>query len=909
VITRLRAVWKNLFHRNQLESDLDEELRAYVELVSSEKMRSGMPAEQAYRAALREVGGVDQVKQSVRDIRVGALLGRVAQDIRYGIRTLAKNPVFSLIAIATLALGIGANTAMFSLLDQVVLRLLPVKQPEQLMIVAVRGNNYGNSFGDNDVSYPMYEDLRDRNRVFSGMFCRFPTSVTLGVGNHAARIQAELVSGSYFPVLGVDAALGRTITPSDDRVPDGHPVAMLSYSFWRSYFHADRSILGRAISLNGYAMTVIGVARPGFDGVELGNPAKVFVPIMMKTEMTPYWDGIKDRRRRLKWVTAYGRLKPGVNAQQAQEWLQSLLHGILEMEVQEPDFRKYSSRDREDFLRNRIELVPGSDSHLRDQMRKPLWVLIALTAAVLLLACANVANLLLARATARKREMAVRLAIGAGRARIARQLLVESLLLSGAGALLGLGLAFVADRLLLNMYLPAGEAADFAVTAVPDLRVLGFGLCVMLLTGVAFGMLPAIQSAHTEIAPTLKDTGGAVIRGSILARKLLVCTQVGLSLLLLVGAGLFVRTLRNLRNQGPGFPADHLLSFSVDPSLSGYSDERTRLFDEQLRTMLTSAPGIESVGLSSVPLLQGSAWKNAISAEGSEPKPIQDQPFLDQVSPGLFRTLGIPILAGRDFTLQDAGANGGGQAMINETFAREYFPGRNPIGLHIGLVDFESLTRSKPNTEVIGVVKDTKFRDLREPTTPQAYFSYLEGSHFRGISVYVRTRSDPRQMMDRIRELMRQFDPNVPIVDLQIMDDQLDASLRTERLVASLSAVFGGLATLLAVIGLYGVMAYAVARRTREMGIRMALGATRGNVVGLVMREVSILVIAGLVAGASLALASANLIRSQLFGLNPHDPWTLIGAAFSLAIAAGIAGFIPALRASSVDPTSALRQE
>ena len=904
MITRLGALWKNLFHKNQLDSDLDEELQAYVELVSSEKMRSGMPAEEAYRAALREVGGFDHVKQGVRDIRVGALLDRLAQDIRYGIRTLAKSPVFSLISIATLALGIGANTAMFSLLDQVVLRLLPVKQPEQLVIVTIRGNNYGNIFSDNDVSYPMYEDLRDRNQVFSGMFCRFPTGVALGVGNHAAPINAELVSGSYFPLLGVGAALGRTFTPSDDRIPDGHPVAMLSYTFWRSYFHADRSIVGKTISLNGYAMTVIGVARPGFDGVELGNPAKVFVPMMMKAEMTPYWDGIKDRRRRFKWLTAYGRLKPGMSVQQAQASLQPLLHSILEMEVQEPDFRKYSSRDREDFLRNRIELVPGSDSNLRDQMRRPLWVLIALTAAVLLLACANLANLLLARATAREREMAVRLAIGAGRARIARQLLIESLLLSGAGALLGMGLAFVADRVLLNMYLHADEAADFAVTAIPDLRVLAFAVCIMLLTGVAFGLLPAMQSARTEIAPTLKDTGGAVIHGSMLARKVLVCTQVALSLLLLVGAGLFVRTLRNLKDQGPGYPTDHLFSFTVDPSLSGYSDERTRLFDERLRTTLASVSGVESVGLSSVPLLAGSAWQNTVSAEGSEPEPIQDQPFLDQISPGLFTTLGIPILAGRDFTLQDKGG-----AVINEAFAREYFPGRNPIGLHIGFVDFELPTRPKPNIEVLGIVKDTKFRALREPTTPQVYFAYLGSSHFRGISVYVRTRSDPRQMVDQVQEFMRQFDPNVPVVDLQVMDDQLGASLRPERLVASLSAVFGGLATLLAVIGLYGVMAYAVARRTREMGIRMALGATRGNVVGLVMREVSILVIAGLIAGVSLALASANLIRSQLFGLNPHDPWTLIGAASSLAIAASIAGFIPALRASSVDPTTALRQE
>jgi predicted permease len=470
VISRLRALWNNMFRRKQLDRDLDEELRAYVELVSAEKVRSVAEPEAAYREARREAGGVDRVTQGVREIRIGASLDRLAQDIRYGIRTLAKNPAFSLVAVTTLALGIGANTAMFSLLDQVVLRLLPVSRPEQLVIVAERGNHYGGSFGVNDVSYPMYEDLRDNNHVFSGMFCRFPASISLGYGNHPERVNAELISGSYFPVLGVSAAMGRTITPDDDRIPDGHPVVMLSYSFWQTHFGSDRAIIGKTIALNGHNMTVIGIARPGFDGVELGNPAKVFVPIMMKAEMTPYWDGIKDRRRRLSWVMAYGRLRSGVSMQQGQASLQPLLHSILTMEVQEPDFRQYSPDDRQQFLRNRIEILPGSQgwSGLREQMQRPLWVLVALTGAVLLLACANLANLLLARATAREREMAVRLAIGAGRARIVRQLLVESLLLSGTGAALGLGLAFVADRILLANYLPADEATDFAVSAVPD---------------------------------------------------------------------------------------------------------------------------------------------------------------------------------------------------------------------------------------------------------------------------------------------------------------------------------------------------------------------------------------------------------------------------------------------------------
>jgi hypothetical protein len=373
VISQLRALWNNVFRRKQLDRDLDEELQAYVELVSAEKVLAGVDPEEAHRDARREMGGVHQVVQHVRDVRAGVWLDRLVQDVQYGVRTLAKNPAFTLVAMATLALGIGANTAIFSLLDQLVLRLLPVSHPEQLVIVRETGNHYGNSYGANTISWPMFEDLRDNNHVFSGMFCRFPTTVTLGYGDRAAQITAELVSGSYFPTLGVGAALGRTIAQDDDAVPDSRPVVVLSYSFWQSYFNGDRTILGRTIDLNSQPMTVIGVGQPGFDGVELGNPAKVFVPIMMKTEMTPRSDGLKDRPRRLSWVTAYGRLKPGVSVQQAQASLQPLLHSILAMEAQQPEFtRNATASDRQLFLRNRVELFPGSDSGLREYMRRPL---------------------------------------------------------------------------------------------------------------------------------------------------------------------------------------------------------------------------------------------------------------------------------------------------------------------------------------------------------------------------------------------------------------------------------------------------------------------------------------------------------------------------------------------------------
>jgi predicted permease len=765
MISRLRALWNNVFRRRQLDRDLDEELEAYVELMAAEKLQPGMDPEDARAYVRRQTGGIDQVVQSVRDVRMGVWLDRLMQDVRFGIRTLAGNPTFSLVAVGTLALGIGANTAMFSLLDQVVLKLLPVSHPEQLVVVRESGNHYGNSYGPNTISWPLFEDLRDNNRVFSGMFCRFPASVAIGYGDQVGQISAELVSSAYFRTLGVAAVLGRTIGRDDDSVPDGKPVVVLSYSFWQSYFNGDRAIVGRIIALNGHPMTVIGVAQPNFDGVEMGEPAKVFVPIMMKTEMTPHSDGLKDRRRRLSWVTAYGRLKPGVRMEQAQLSLQPLLHGILEMEALQPEFtRSATPADRQLFLRNRVELLPGSDNGLRDYMRRPLWLLLALTGAVLLLACANLANLFLARATAREREFALRLAIGASRTRIVRQLLVESLLLSTCGTVAGLALAFFADRILLRIYLPADAASEFQVFPIPDGRVLAFAVGVMLLTSLVFGLLPAVRSSRTQITPSLGDRSGALSAGGISLRRVLVTIQMSLSLLLLVGAGLFIRTLRNLENVGPGFPTDHLLTFTTSPTLSGYSYEETKSYYQRLNINLQAMPGVASVALSSMPILRGFAWQNAVLGKDFEGTPIEQQPVLSQVNPNYFATLGIPVVAGRAFTQQDVAPTD--YAIVNESFAREYFPGRNPIGQHFGLVD--DMRTVTPNTEVIGVIADKKYRDLREMPPPQAYFPYLEVSNIRGMTVYVRTHADPRQFEDALRERLRQFDPHVPVVALEL---------------------------------------------------------------------------------------------------------------------------------------------
>ena len=906
-IQRLLLQLQTLFRRERAAQQLDDELQFHLEQQIAENIAAGMNEEEARYEAMRIFGNATTLKEETRDTWGWIILEQIAQDFRYAFRSLRKSPLFTIVAVLTLALGIGANTAIFSLMDQVLLQLLPVKHPEQLVLVAERGIRFGNSWGDNDISYPMYRDFRDGNQVFTGMFCRYPTSVSFGYGDRTEEVAAELVSGSYFSVLGVTSAAGRTITPDDDRVPGGHPLAMLSYSFWQNRFSSDPSIVGKQILVNGYSFTVIGVSQPGFDGVELGYKSAVFIPMMMQLQMTPLSDRLEARS--LSWVTAFGRLKPGVDIAQAKASLQPLMHNILEVEVQEPSLQHYSNYDRAQFLKNSVAVLPGSQgwSGLREQMQTPLWVLAALSGAVLLLACANLANLLLARATTREREMAVRLAIGAGRPRVVRLLLVESLLLAVIGTAVGLGLAFLADRILLAAYFPADSAGDIPISAIPDMRVLFFALGMMLLTALVFGLAPAIQGSQADIAPTLKDRGGSAAGGrQVFLRKLLVSGQMALALLLLIGATLFLRTLANLQNSGPGFSTEHLMAFTVDPSLNGYVNDRAKDFFRRLNDNLQSLPGVTSVGLSTMPLLQGHGWDNPIIAEGYSGDPGQEQrPICDMISPKLFATLGVPIIAGRDFTVGDTRP----VAIINETLVRKYFAGRNPVGLHIGMVDERAATPDTPNLEIIGVVKDLKYKNLRDPAPPQAYFPYWHDEKARFMTFYLRTRVDPQQLSQALREQVRRLDPNIPVLDLRTIDEQIDLSLKSERLVASLSGAFGALATALAVIGLYGVMAYIVARRKREIGIRVALGALQGDVVWMVMRQVVLLSGAGLVVGALLAFALGSLIRTQLYGLQPHDPFTFVSAGLVLAIAAGMAGLIPSWRASRIDPMQSLRNE
>jgi len=849
-----------------------------------------------------------------------ASLDTAVRDFKYSLRTLARTPGFTAIAILTLALGIGANTAIFTLLDQILLRLLPVQNPQELVLLTMRGRHYGSNWGGNAISYPMFRDFQAHNQVFSEMFCRFPTSASLSFGGHAELVDLELVSGTYFSTLGLNPYLGRVFTSEDDRVPDGDPYVVLGYAYWKTRFSGDPGIVGKTITLNNYNMTVVGVLQPGFDGVELGRSAKFFVPITMAKEFfvgNPQ-DMLKERRNR--WVNAFGRLKPGITPKKAQASLQPFMHSMLEMEVKQAAFAHASPYDREQFLKCWIELLPGSQgrSYTRQTLSTPLWVLMAITGLVLLIACANLANLLLVRGSARKKEMAIRLAMGATRSRIISQLLIESLSLATFGALAGLALAYWADRALMAAYLPS-DSGGLQISTSPDFRILLFTLAVTVATGVFFGLVPALQTTKPNVAVTLKDEAVAVVGGGHGGlRKTLVIAQVTLSLLLLIGAGLFVRSLRNLRNLGPGFPSQNLIGFEIDPSLTGYSVERLKVFYPQLSESLASIPGVQSVGLSSVRILEDNEWDSSMTVEGFTP-PTPDahaEPYMNEIGPGYFPTLGIPILAGRNFRPTDTQEihHRPGDAfswnpttiMINETFAKKYFAGRSPIGLHIG---FGSDPGTPTDMEVIGVVKDTKYTNLRDQIPPQAFLPYPADRYLGGMTVYVRTVGDPNQLMSAIRSKVRDMDSNLPIFAMRTTEVQINNSLATERMIASLSAVFGFLATLLAVIGLYGVMAYTVAQRTREVGIRMALGAAQGSVIWMVMREVLLLVAVGVIAGVPASLALTKLVQSQLFGLSPHDPATLALATIALAFVACAAGYLPAWRASRLDPMKALRYE
>jgi len=832
----------------------------------------------------------------------------LGQDLVYAARTFKKSPVFVAVAVLSLALGIGANTAIFTLVDQLLLRLLPVKDPQQLVLLWGRGPHYGSNNGRYKLSYPMYEDFRDHNEVFSGMFCRWETSLSVSAEGKTERVDGELVSGSYFPVLGVGAALGRVFTADDDKTPGGHPLAVISYRYWQSRFGGSADVLGKKLLVDGYPITIIGVSQAGFDGTDPGSSPQIRIPIMMEAQLSPQFAqfySLKNRRGR--WVNVFGRMKPGVTMKQAKAALQPFFHQMLEMEVQDKAFSRAAPETKHAFLTMWMELVPASkgDSGLRRQFANPLLVLTALVGLVLLIACANVANLLIARATARQKEVAIRLALGASRSRIVSQLLAESLLLAFAGGTLGLILAIWMDRALLR-FLPTGDT-PLTLSTTPDWRILLFTLGVTLLTGVIFGLAPALQSTRAQLAGTLKDQVGSIAGGtSVALRKTLVAAQVTLSLVLLIGAGLFIRSLNNLKDVDPGFGTRNLVGFAVDPPMNGYTPERSRDFYRQVRDNLDALPGVESSTLAVIPVLADNEWDNSMTVEGFQHKPSEmPDPHMQFVSPDYFKTMNVPILVGRDFRVTD-GLTAPKVCIVNERFARKYFKDGLALGKHLGMGGDPG---TKLDIEIVGVVKDTKYENMRAEVPLEVYEPYQQMNFVLGMYVYVRTARQPEQAFASIRRVVNALDPNLPVFQMKTIETQMEESLITERLVATLSTGFGILATALAAIGLYGVMAFLVAQRTREIGVRMALGAATGDVIWLVMKDVVVLAGIGIAIGLSASWALTRMVKSQLYGIQPNDLISIIAATVGIAAVALLSGYIPARRATRIDPMRALRWE
>jgi predicted permease len=894
------------FGKPRVDADLERELAAHIDLEQQDRIDAGLNPRQARDAARRDLGNVTQLKEAVYEMNPLATAESWLKDLRYAARSLARNPSFVVVAVLSLGLGIGAATAIFTIADQALLRLLPVKEPSRLTLLKWDGQFIGGSSHGwkESFSYPMFRELEAaRPSALAGIAARFQQNVAVDAGSGVHRATVEVVSGGYFQLLGVQAALGRTLLPEDDQERDGEPWVVLSYGYWKNQFGADASILNQTILVNSYPLTVIGVAQPGFAGFETLSPADLFVPLQMNAAVNPTWDQ-RDRRDSI-WLNIFARLAPNIEQRAAQAALiipyASVLRRDLEAHARSADVA-------EKYLRNTLELTEASQGLglAREFVATPLHILLAMVGVLLLITCVNVANLLVIRSGKREKEIAVRRSLGASRFDVMRLVLMECLLLSAAGAAAGLLVARAGAGVLVRM-IPADRLGLVFETA-PDWRILTFAAALAVSTAVLFGLWPALQATRSASANALKSEAASVSlgRAQTRLRRTLVVAQVALSLLLLAIAGLFGKSLHKIFEVDAGLAVEHLLSFPINPFEQRYEPEQSRRLALDLQRRLALVPGVESASAAGVPVLAGADAQNTIKVEGYERKEGENmQAGANQVLPGFFSTLGIDFLAGRDFNESDT-LGAPKVLIVNETFVERFLGSpAHALGRRVGTFG------DKPPLpfEIVGVVKNHKGTDLKEDPWPRTYWPMLQDRNLSHLALYLRARGEPEALARGALDAVRDSDPALAVFDLKTVERQIEETHYIERLFARLSATFAALATLLAAIGLYGVTAFSVARRSREIGVRIALGAQRGSIFQLVLRESLVLASLGVLIGAPLALAIAKLVEAQLYGVPPMDPAVSLAAAATLFAAAVLAGCLPARRATRISPVTALRCE
>jgi putative ABC transport system permease protein len=836
-------------------------------------------------------------------------MNSLMQDLRFSLRQIRRSPGFMVTAVLTLALGVGANTAIFSLLNQALLRSLPVHAPEQLVILSATGKAWDGHTSDNGAgsersfSYPMYRDLRDRGMAFDGLIATAPANVGIARNGASNLANAEIVSGNYFSVLGVSTAEGRLLAPTDDTTPGSNPVAVLSFNYWKMHLGADAKAVGQTISINGHPFQIIGVSAPAFQSAVWGQVPDVFVPMSMLDQVIPGM-GVRLQNHRDRWMNIVGRLKTGESPERTQVETAPLWHALRAEELKALGTR--SPRFVNEFLNHsELEVLPGARglSYERDTLQKPLYAVMAMAFLVLLIAAVNVASLLLVRSAARVREFSLRYALGANARRVVQQLLLEGVLIGIVGGTAGLLIAPVCIRLLVHR-MDADTATAFSTTL--DIRLLVFNFAIALTVSVLFSLAPAIQLLRPDIVNSLKQQTTTAAGGALSFRRLIVSLQVGLSVLLLVGAGLFVRTMENLRRVNTGFNTSYLATFHINPKLSGYEKEKVPALHQQVLEAMATLPGVQAVGATDDQELADNDHGGNVTVEGYTPPPEEDFDVeVPSVSAGYFHTMQVPLVAGRTFS-EDDNTTHPLVAIVNESFVKHYFSSpAAAVGRHVA----HGAGNHLEYMTIVGVSRDTKHKDLRTPAPPTLFTPLRQQKDAAQLYLYLRTTTPPEQTFAVVRQAMRQIDPGLAVDSLRTMDDQIETTLSNERMIELLAISFGVLATMLAGIGLYGVLAYSTAQRTREIGIRIALGSSRLGVSRLVLADVLRLAGIGVVVAIPCSVMLGRLLRSQLFGVSTADPFTLGTVILLIAVVAFVAAIVPARRASSVDPTIALRAE